>query len=171
MRKNVRNNKWLLLIIYILVILLLISFYLLYKSQQKTTPTIRTKAKVIKVIDGDTVKIEGGLRVRYIGIDAPAIASMSGLPDACYGREALSINKQLVEGQEIELEKDLSETDRYGRLLRYVYLGNVFINDYLIRNGYVTLFTLSPDVKYQSQFSQAEAQAKANKRGLWNSCY
>lgn len=125
--------------------------------------------KVTKVIDGDTLELEGGQKVRYIGIDTPETKHPAkGVQ--CFGKEAAAKNKELIEGKEAIIEKDVSETDRYGRLLRYVYIGNLFINDYLVREGYALASTYPPDVKYQDQFREAEKEARENNRGLWKSC-
>lgn len=125
--------------------------------------------KVTRIIDGDTVEIETGQKVRYIGINAPESVT-PGKPVGCYGREASDKNKELVEGKEVRLEKDISETDRYGRVLRYVYVGDVFVNDNLVRSGYAQVSTYPPDVKYQDQFRQSEKYARENNLGLWNKC-
>lgn len=122
--------------------------------------------KVTRVIDGDTIELEGGQRVRYIGIDTP---ELSGKVE-CFGREAYDKNRELVEGKEIRLEKDVSETDRYGRLLRYVYVGDSFINDVLVRTGYANASSYPPDIKYQEQFREAEREAREANKGLWSSC-
>lgn len=68
------------------------------------------------------------------------------------------------------MTRDVSNTDKYGRLLRYVYIGDVFINDYLVRQGYAHIDTYPPDVKYVEQFKEAEKEARENNRGLWKSC-
>lgn len=128
----------------------------------------REKVKVAKVIDGDTIKLENGFVVRYIGIDTPETVHPSK-PVQCYGKEASNKNRELVEGKEIEMEKDISETDKYGRLLRYVWVGDIFINEYLVREGFASSSTYPPDVKYQNRFKEAERQAREEKRGLWGS--
>jgi len=133
--------------------------------------------KVIKVIDGDTIEIEGGKKVRYIGIDTPEVHHPKK-PVQCYGKIAALKNKELVEGKEVRLEKDVSETDRYGRLLRFVYIDQheatssvaLFVNDYLVRQGYARAATFPPDIRYQEQFRAAEKEARENSRGLWSSC-
>lgn len=124
---------------------------------------------VTKVIDGDTIEIEGGKTIRYIGIDTPETKHPQKELQ-CFGKEASEKNRELIGGKKIRLEKDISETDRYGRLLRYVYINDVFINDYLVRQGYAFAATFPPDVKYQQQFSQAQQEARENKRGLWVTC-
>lgn len=128
----------------------------------------REKVRVVKVIDGDTIKLENGKAVRYIGIDTPETVHPSK-PIQCYGKEASNKNRELVEGKEIEMEKDVSETDKYGRLLRYIWIGDIFVNEYLVREGFAHSSTYSPDVKYQDGFREAERQAREEGKGLWGS--
>ena len=124
---------------------------------------------VTRVIDGDTIVIEGGQKVRYIGINTPETVHPFKFVE-CFGIEASRKNKELVEGKEVRLEKDVSQTDQYGRLLRYVYVEDTFVNDFLVREGYAYASTYSPDVKYAAQFILAQQEAKDNNRGLWKSC-
>ncbi len=133
-----------------------------------TTPISKT-VLVMRVIDGDTIEIEGGRKVRYIGIDTPETVH----PDKgveCYGIEASNKNKELVQGKKIRLEKDVSETDKYGRLLRYVWTGDTFVNDYLVKQGYAHSSTYPPDIKFQEQLRQSQREAMTNNRGLWSGC-
>lgn len=124
---------------------------------------------VTRVIDGDTIALEGGAIVRYIGIDTPETSHPSkGVQ--CFGEEAKRKNTELVEGKTVRLERDVSEVDKYDRLLRYVYVGDVFVNDVLVREGFAYSYSYPPDVLYQDRFRQSERQARANKRGLWGSC-
>lgn len=132
-------------------------------------PTNLTPAKVLRVIDGDTIELADKTRVRYIGINTPELAT-GKQPAQCYATEAAHINQQLVEGQEVYLGKDLSDHDKYGRLLRYVYIDSVFINDFMLRQGYARLETIPPDVKYAQTLLEAEKEARNNKRGLWKAC-
>ncbi|MBU1323458.1 thermonuclease family protein [Patescibacteria group bacterium] len=128
---------------------------------------LRITAKVYRVVDGDTIKIdEGKVTVRYIGIDTPETVHPSK-PVECLGKEASDKNKQLVEGKEIILEKDISETDKYGRLLRYIWLGDVLVNEQLVKEGYAKSSTYPPDVKHQTRFIQAEKEARESGKGLW----
>lgn len=132
------------------------------------------RVKVTKVIDGDTIEIERGLKVRYIGVDTPETVDPRR-PVQCFGKEAANKNRELVEGEVIILEKDVSDTDKFGRLLRYIYLpledGKLlFINDYLIREGFAKASSFPPDIKYQEQFLQAEQEARNQGRGLWGRC-
>ena len=125
--------------------------------------------KVTKVIDGDTIEIEGGQRVRYIGIDTPeTVHPQKGVE--CFGREASAKNRELVEGKFVNLEKDVSETDKYGRLLRYIYINDILVNDYLVRQGYAYSSSYPPDIKYQIQFLDAQQDAQQSGMGLWSAC-
>ena len=124
---------------------------------------------VAKVIDGDTIEIAGGRKVRYIGIDAPERVDPRKAVQ-CFGEEAYKKNKELVEGKRVRLEKDVSETDKYGRLLRYVYVGDIFVNQYLVREGYAYAYTFPPDIKYAEEFVQAQRKAREEKKGLWAAC-
>lgn len=125
--------------------------------------------KVTKVVDGDTIQIEGGKTVRYIGIDTPETVDPRTTVQ-CYGKEASNRNKQIVEGATIGLEKDVSETDKYGRLLRYVYKDDAMVNLTLVQEGYAYSSSYPPDIKHQDKFRTAEQQAKSGQKGLWGSC-
>ena len=136
-------------------------------SNATASPTTnRMQATVTKVVDGDTITLDTGQTVRYIGIDTPETVSPSQ-PVQCYGREASAKNKELVEGKTVELEKDISETDKYDRLLRYVYIDGIFVNDYLVRQGYAHSSSYPPDIKHQDQLREAEQEARNQQRGLW----
>lgn len=140
-------------------------------GSQIPTPT-EDLSRVTRVIDGDTIEVDinGSVyRVRYIGIDTPETVHPSK-PQECFGKEAGEKNRQLVEGKLVRLEKDVSETDVYGRLLRYVWVGDTFVNDYLVRQGYAYASTYPPDVKYAEQFVEAQREAVENSRGLWAAC-
>ena len=124
---------------------------------------------VTRVIDGDTIEIESGAHVRYIGMNTPETVDPRK-PIQCFGAEASAKNKEFVEKKYVRLEKDVSETDRYGRLLRYVFVGDTMINLLLVKEGYATAATFPPDVKYYQRFLDAEREAREQQRGLWNAC-
>ena len=130
----------------------------------------RTEAQVVQVVDGDTIKVEveGTVyTVRYIGIDTPETVHPSK-PVEWMGPEASEANKRLVEGQTVYLEEDVSETDRYGRLLCYVFLADgLFVNAELLRSGYAQVSTYPPDVRYQDLFLEMQQEAREAERGLW----
>lgn len=124
---------------------------------------------VTKVIDGDTIEIANGTRVRYLGMDTPE-SSQSGKEEECFGYEAHKENQRLVGGKVVRLEKDFSETDGYGRLLRYIWVGETLVNELLVSQGYARAGSQRPDFKYQERLLQAQGEAEENKRGLWSAC-
>jgi micrococcal nuclease len=130
--------------------------------------------KVIKVIDSDTIKLNNGKNLRYIGVDTPEIRYKT--KSDCYAKEAKEFNKNLVLNQNVKLEKDVSETDKYKRLLRYVYIvkesttSALFVNEELVKKGYAVVSTYPPDVKYVNKFLQAQEYARKNNLGLWSKC-
>ena len=122
-------------------------------------------------MDGDTidVNIAGKTqRVRLIGMDTPEIYSRVD----CFGPEASDFAKSLLPlGTVVRLEKDVSETDRYNRLLRYVYLPDGrMLNEVLVAEGYAMVATFPPDVKYQDRFLAAQRTAREHNKGLWGKC-
>lgn len=122
--------------------------------------------KVIRVIDGDTIEIDTGESVRYIGINTPEMKDERGEVQ-CFSKEAKEKNRQLVEGKSVELEKDISEKDIYGRLLRYVWIGDRLINEELVREGFAHSATFPPDIKYQEIFIEAARLAQSENKGFW----
>lgn len=143
-------------------------------------PTATNSAKlyrVTKVVDGDTFEFKSDdvlYKVRLIGIDTPETVDPRR-PVGCFGKSASNETKRLIEGKDVILTKDISETDKYNRLLRYVFLPiaggeNLFINDYLVRQGFAKASSYPPDIKYNDRFSQAETEARENLRGLWGEC-
>lgn len=130
---------------------------------QDPTPLSCDWAQVTAVVDGDTIDVVIGAtidRVRYIGMNT----AERGQP--CYS-EATAANSSLVQGQTVCLDRDVSETDRYGRLLRYVYVGETMVNAELVRQGLASAATYPPDVRYADWFVQLEQEARAAGRGCW----
>jgi len=130
--------------------------------------------RVTEVVDGDTIKVSTGQTVRFIGIDTPETKDPRR-PVGCFGKEASAETKSLLEDKEVILKKDISDVDKYNRILRYVYLPlpdgqTLFVNDYLIRAGFAKASTYPPNVKYTEQFIQAERQAREGNKGLWRKC-
>lgn len=124
------------------------------------TPAKTETATVALVVDGDTIELTNGRRVRYIGINTPE-------HDQPYYAEALAANRQLVEGKTIQLEFDVETFDQYGRSLAYVWLNGVLVNLEIVRQGYASAFTVPPNVRYEAEFRQAEREAREAGRGLW----
>ena len=130
-------------------------------------------AIVVDVVDGDTIKVErgnGAESVRYIGIDTPETVDPSE-PVQPFGPEATAANEELVGGKWIMLEKDTSEVDRFGRLLRYVWVptpeGVLSVNNELVRRGLADVKAYEPDTRYHEALAQTLAQAKADGVGMW----
>ena len=135
---------------------------------------------VKRVVDGDTLVLENGQRVRLIGIDTPEIHDSDKLyrdsqrtqqdisTIKALGRRAWDFTKNLVEAKRVRLEFDVEKNDKYGRLLAYVYLKDgTFVNTKIVEEGYASLMTIPPNVKYADEFLRLYRQARENKRGLW----
>lgn len=151
------NLKKLLAIIFTMIfIFLLISF-----AKNSIKSKSNTIAKVFQVIDGDTIELTNGQKVRLLGIDAPEKGKY-------YYQEASNRLEHLVKGKEVFLEKDFSNRDNYGRLLRYVYVGNLFVNLEMVKEGYAQAFVAAPNLKYSTIFLKAEDEAKAKGIGIWS---
>ncbi len=123
-----------------------------------------------EVVDGDTFVTEDGARVRLIGIDAPEIGS-------CFAEEAQTELARLILGNELELRKDESGEDGYGRLLRYVFVynenpkeDNLFVNVELVRGGFVSVRYIKPDKEYLARLQAAEREAQNDEKGMWGAC-
>ena len=170
-----KNKNWLLVALMGAIILLVFGLkyspnsFLSGSGTDQAGEKQREEVLVTRVIDGDTIEIAGGERVRYLGIDTPETVDPRG-PVECFGREASMENKELVEGKYVRLEKDISETDKYGRLLRYVYVDDKLIDLELVKDGFAHILTIPPDIKYQDKFLAAEREAREAKRGLWGVC-
>ena len=140
--------------------------------------------KVLRIIDGDTLKVNYKGKeesIRLIGIDAPESrpnkkakndAQRSGedlKTITAMGKEATNYVKSLVKpGDTVKIEFDVQKKDKYGRLLAYVYLSNgEMLNEEIVKGGYAYLMTIPPNVKYQERFLKAYREARENKRGLW----
>jgi micrococcal nuclease len=134
-------------------------------SPEKET-TARETFRVVRVIDGDTIELEGGERVRLLSIDTPETVKPN-TPIQCFGKESSNHARELLEGKEVTLVRDIEDRDKYGRLLRYVYLGNLFVNEALVKDGYARVYTYPPNVTHAKEFVAAERIARSEKRGLW----
>ncbi len=115
---------------------------------------------VSRVIDGDTIEIQTGERVRLICIDTPEVGEY-------YYQEAKDYLINLILNEKVKLVKDVSETDRYSRLLRYVYVEDVFVNGELIEKGYARVYRYPPDTKLCDYLEILEIEAKNNNFGIW----
>ena len=127
------------------------------------TPVECTYALVTGVVDGDTIVLDSGETVRYIGIDTPEV-------DECYGSEATEMNRQLVEGKTAILISDVEERDRYDRLLRYVVVDGRFVNAELVRLGYARSESYGANVMFQQVLTIFERYAYESGAGMWSAC-
>ena len=135
---------------------------------------------VKRAVDGDTLVLENGQRVRLIGIDTPethinnrlyrqAQRSQTDIQTIIsLGKEAYKFTRNLVEGKRVRLEFDVEKYDKYNRLLCYVYLeDDTFVNAKIVQEGYASLLTIPPNVKYVDLFRALYQEARENNRGLW----
>ena len=135
---------------------------------------------VKRVVDGDTIKLENGERLRLIGIDTPEMHDSNKLyrdsrktnQDAetikKLGGISYEFTKSLIEGKRVRLEFDVEKHDKYGRLLAYVYLKDgTFVNAEIVKQGFASLMTIAPNVKYADLFKALYKEARENNRGLW----
>ena len=127
------------------------------------------EARVSRVVDGDTIVVTVGAvseRVRYIGVNAPEVHHPRR-GEELGGREAAAVNRALVQGKHVRLEMDVRPRDRYGRLLAYVWVGDVMVNAELVRLGYAQVMTVPPNVRHQERFVKLQREARERRRGLW----
>jgi len=128
------------------------------------TPAPKSQtAQVVRIIDGDTIEVQlddVSYKVRLIGVDTPE----EGNP---FYEEAIAYNGRFVENQTVVLVRDVSETDKAGRLLRYVYVGDIFVNAELVRRGFAHVATYPPDVQFADYFVELQREAREAGRGLW----
>lgn len=126
--------------------------------------------EVKRVIDGDTFELADGDVVRMLGVDTPE-------EKECYAGEAKEALKKLIEGKEVELRKDVTGADSFGRLLRYVVLiknsqleNNILVDEYMVREGFGEMQNNSRDKLYNGVLLEAREKAEKEKKGLWNAC-
>ncbi|MCX7966762.1 MAG: thermonuclease family protein [Syntrophorhabdaceae bacterium] len=142
-------------------------FYLFLISLICTiSPLYGKEYTVTKVIDGDTIQLETGEIVRYIGIDAPELYVKNGGTEF-YAKEAAKYNRKLVFLKKVRLEFDVEKKDQHGRLLAYVFVKNTFVNAELVRLGYARALIKPPNIKYKDMFLAYQQKAMEEERGLW----
>ena len=117
---------------------------------------------VLRVADGDTFTCRDGRKVRLIGIDSPEPEQR---PFGTRARQELI--RMLPPGSAVLLEHDVRLTDRYGRLLAYVWAGPTLVNEVMVRGGWAVLYTVPPNIKYAERFRRAQNEARAQGTGLW----
>lgn len=166
----------------LLLIPLLVFSTTLYADVAKSTEnTPGSKLYTVsRAVDGDTLELSNGERVRLIGVDTPESRDNPKLNrDAKrtgqdrseiikMGKEAAEVTRKLVEGKQVRLEYDVQKKDKYGRTLAYVYLEDgTFVNAEIVKAGYASPMTIPPDVKYAEVFQKLYREAREANRGLW----
>jgi len=121
---------------------------------------------VTKVLDGDTIVLENGDIVRYLGVSAPQLRSKEGSGEF-FAREAFRQNKSLVQLKKVRLEFDVEKKDSEGRLLAYVYVKNLFVNGELVRLGFARAAATPPNLKHKDLLLKYEKEASEKYAGLW----
>jgi len=124
------------------------------------------RSRVVRIFDGDTVRLANGENVRYIGIDTPEMNYKRSNPEYM-AKEAKEFNRRLVSGKIVRLEFDAERIDKYNRLLAYVYVDDTFVNAELIKEGYAKVFTIRPNTKYADEFLILQRRARREKKGIW----
>ena len=177
MRRNIRFLG--------MIVVLLLALYQYWQNPADIQSELQTNVvgksgwyEVMKVVDGDTLVVDATgdnvvqeEKVRLIGINTPETVDPRR-PVECFGKEASEKMKEMVSGRTVKLLSDSTQSDhdKYGRLLRYVFLENgVLVNQQLISEGYAYEYTYDEPYKYQEQFKAAQVEAERLKVGLWGS--
>jgi micrococcal nuclease len=124
-------------------------------------------ARVIYVYDGDTVKLDNGEKVRYLGIDTPEM-NYKNPPAEFFAEESKNFNFNLVNQKIVRLEFDLLKRDKYDRLLAYVYVNDECVNARLVEEGLAKVYVIPPNVKYADEFLLLQERARQEKKGIWS---
>jgi len=162
----IKNNKTKLISLFLTPVILLTASLIYLKTNQP-------HLKVTQVIDGDTIKLEDGATVRYIGLDSPELAK-GKTPAECFAIKAKQLNQDLVLNQKVRLELNTNHMDRFGRTLAYVFLktdqNEILVNQYLLEQGAGKYFMDTINTKYSKTLTDSANQAHGQKQGLWSDC-
>ena len=138
-----------------------------FLKNKTASPVYQGKmATVVRVVDGDTIVLESGERVRYIGVDAPESRHLR-MPIEPFAVEAAEFNRKMVEGKQVYLITDEEPEDRYGRLLAYIFVGDVFVNARLVSEGYARERAYPPNVRFKPLFVSLQKEAIGARKGIW----
>jgi micrococcal nuclease len=157
-KKIIKGNG--IVVLFLLLVTVTIFFLFVRNDSLKSGDGFR-KAHVVKVIDGDTIELLSGERVRYLGINAPE----KGSPWSVESRE---YNRDLVESKDVRLLFDQEKYDHYGRILAYVYVDQTFVNEAIILEGLANSYIVPPNNLYEYDLENAEVEAKTERRGIWS---
>ncbi len=130
-------------------------------------PFDNSSSRVVYVYDGDTVRLASGEKVRYLGIDTPEM-NYKRPPAEYLAEQAKDFNSRLVEGKNVRLEFDAQRRDKYGRLLAYVYVDDVFINKKLLEEGLAKVLVIPPNERYADEFVSIQRDARRKHKGIWS---
>ena len=151
---------------------IIIAVALAASRQGAGPPVPGGEAASVRIVDGDTLVVTGGVRVRLIGIDTPESVDPRR-PVECFGKEAAAALAGLVPpGTAVRLEYDVERADEFGRTLAYLYRvsDGLFVNAALVEQGYAQPATYPPNVAHAGQFAVLGARARQSNAGLWNAC-
>lgn len=137
-----------------------------YQAENWNIPKNLPTYHVERIIDGDTIEVHKLGKIRYIGVNTPELHHPRKGKEP-FGPEAYLVNKRLVLGKKVQIELDVQERDKYGRILAYVYSGTTFINAYLMESGYAQVMTIPPNVKYADLFLKLQQGARQKNLGIW----
>jgi micrococcal nuclease len=127
-----------------------------------------TEGVVERIVDGDTIELTGGMKIRYLMINTP---ETTGGKNECYGSNAVTFNSDLVLGKTVTLDYDVECKDRFDRTLAYVSVAGQEVNTLMIERGYACLLHIPPNGDDRlAEFKALETAAKTAKRGLWGAC-
>lgn len=125
---------------------------------------------VARVLDGDTIETEAGLRVRYLLVDTPEVAPSAAREPECFAEEARAANAMMVGGAEVGLEYDAERADAYGRALAYLWLDGRMVNEILLERGYARLLYIPPNARHLARLRAVAQAAGEAGAGLWGAC-
>ncbi|MDD4202836.1 MAG: thermonuclease family protein, partial [Candidatus Omnitrophica bacterium] len=171
----IAKHGWLIMIIKkTRVYFVFISMFFIASAFSQTAPKTASQTQyadtvisyVKFVYDGDTVLLSNNQKVRYIGIDTPE-TEHSKKGAQFFSKEATTYNKNLVLNKKVRLEFDIEKRDKYGRLLAYVFVDDIFVNAKLVEDGFAKVFEFQPNIKYRDLFQRLQKTAQDQKKGMW----
>ena len=151
MKSSSAVTRWILYGAFVLAVVMLV--FIFYPSFRGI--------RVSEVTDGDTVLLNNGKVIRYVGVDAPE----EGEP---FYEEAAQANYELLQGGGLTLEYDIDKQDRYGRVLAYVWMDTLLVNAELVRRGMASVYTFSPNLKYRDRLVLLQKEAREKGKGIWS---
>ncbi len=154
--------------ITVLLTLLIVIIFVVFPDENKGD--LDGPFQVTRVVDGDTIVVHmagAEKKVRLIGVDTPESVHPDETRNVPYGKIASEFTRQQLEGQQVYLEYDVAETDKYGRILAYVWLNDKMFNKTLLQEGHAMLATFPPNVRYVDDFTKLQSEARDADKGLW----